>query len=106
MTFTGHEDHEISFNDAAILTKRYRDQMSSGDCKGGYFSRDAIESLLAQDGCVGIRYYYGLDQSDTQVLVVVGVDADENDLIGNDNVCIEMSILCPEHCGDSNILNS
>jgi len=107
MSFTGEENHEISFEDAAELTKNYRDQMSLEGKKGGYFSRSGILSLLEQDGCVGIRYYYGLTtEESTQVLVMVGVNENENDLIGGQYVCIEMSIPCPSVCGANNILNS
>jgi hypothetical protein len=106
MSFTGHENHSISFEDAADLTKNYREQMSIGQIKGGYFSKEAVLSILDQENCVGIRYFYGLDESDRQVLVVVGVDENEDDLIGEEYVCIEMSIPCPSRCGRSDILNS
>jgi hypothetical protein len=107
MAFTGNEDHSIDFKEAAELTKNYRNQMEPGNRKGGYFSKDAIYSLLEQERCVGIRYYYGLDDDDNQVLVVVGVGANENDLIGdNEYVCIEASVPCPNQCGAANILNS
>ena len=106
MPFTGHENHTITFEEGSDLTKNYRNQMETGDRKGGYFSMDAIQTLLDQDACVGIRYYYGLNEVDKQVLVVVGVDADENDLIGLRNICIEASVPCPSQCGEDNILNS
>ncbi len=105
MSFTGNEVHNISFEDAAKLTKLYRDQMNEEDRKGGFFGRKAILALLDQKGCVGIRYYYGLDENDKQVLVIVGADSDENDLIGEDYLAMEMSIPCPNHCGEENILN-
>jgi hypothetical protein len=106
MAFTGNEDHSITFEDAAELTRNYRREMKAGDRKGGYFSQDAIQTLLDQENCVGIRYYYGLDDDDQQVLVLVGVGKDENDLIGARYVCIEASIPCPAQCGADNILNS
>ena len=65
MSFTGNEEHTISFNKAAEMTKRYGDQMAKEDRKGGFFGKKAIEALLEQTDCVGIRYYYGLDEKPT-----------------------------------------
>jgi hypothetical protein len=106
MAFTGQEDHSITFEEGAVLTQNYRDKMPIGVRKGGYFGMDAIQSLLDEEGCVGIRYYYGLDKDDKQVLVLVGVDEDENDIISERALCIEASVPCPPYCGNENILNS
>jgi hypothetical protein len=106
MAFTGREDHTISFEAAGDLTKNYRASMDAGDRKGGYFSKDALLALLNQSGSVGIRYYYGLDADDKQVMVLVGVSANEDDLTGDGDLCMEMSIPCPNQCGSANILNS
>lgn len=102
--FTGHEDHEISLDDASAMTKRYRNQMNTGDIKGGFFSRDAILAILDQADCVGIRYYYGLDDRGKQTLILVGADTDENDLYTGS--LMEFSIPCPTQCGSDNPLNS
>lgn len=100
----GHEDHSISLSDAAEMTARYRAQMAPGQIKGGFFGRDALEAILNQENCIGIRYYYGLDDSNKQVMVLVGVDTDENDMVNGE--LAERSLLCPPFCNDSNVLNS
>ena len=100
----GHENHEISLDEAALLTERYREQMEQSQIKGGFFGRDAISAILNQDNCIGIRYYYGLDSNNKQVLVLVGVNSDENDITAGE--LAEISIPCPPYCGDSNVLNS
>lgn len=104
MAFTGKENHSISLDDAAHLTKNYRDNNPPGITLGHYFGRDAIDAILAQDECVGIRIYYGLTDEGTKQLVITGVDADKNDLY--DGVLAERSILCPPDCGTLNPLNS
>ena len=104
MAFTGNENHEISLSEAASMTKKYRDQMGAGDRKGGFFGRDAIERILAQHECVGIRFYYGLDVDEKQVLVLTGTKADEDDLYNR--FLAELSIPCPNYCGADNPLNS
>ena len=103
--FTGHEDQEVSFEDGAVLTARWREE-NPGAKKGGYFSRDSINELLAQDDCVGIRIYYALNGSGEMAMVVVGVTSDENDQIGEEFVCIDNDFACPPYCADDNILNS
>jgi hypothetical protein len=103
--FYGNEDHGISFNDASALTKNYR-QANPVDLKGGFFGKDAIMELLNQNGCVGIRYYYGKTSSGEKVLVLVGTDTNENDLVGATDVCKEAAIPCPPRCGNANLLNS
>ena len=102
--FDGHEDHEITLEVAAEFTARYRNQMPTSDLKGGFFGRDALEAILAQEHCVGIRYYYGLDGHDKQVLVLVGVLANENDMVNG--LLGEAAVPCPQMCGLANELNS
>ena len=100
----GHENHEISLAEAAEFTQRYREQMSSSQIKGGFFGRDALSAILNQENCIGIRYYYGLDENNKQVLVLVGVDHEENDLFNGE--LAERSLMCPPYCGINNELNS
>src|ERR1051326_7924167 len=102
MTLSGQENHSISFAAAAACTARFRGTINDGDCLGGFFGKDALEQLLNQDGCIGFRYYYGLDSSDKKVLILVGVDEDENDMIGEECVCLDMSTPCPTICGNKN----
>lgn len=106
MSFDGNEEHEISFDDAAQLTYNYRKQMDDKQIQGGFFGRKAIETLLAQDSSVGIRYYYGLDDDGYQELVLVGTDGDENDLVASTNIVFTEVFKCPPTCGENNMLNS
>ena len=103
--FTGNEDHGITFEAASTLTKRYR-ELNPTSIKGGFFGKAAIQTLLNQDGCVGIRIYLGLNKDEILKFVLVGVDEDENDLIGDDYNCMEYSIPCPNQCGSADCLNS
>jgi hypothetical protein len=102
--FTGSENHDIRIDEAAALTARYRAKMQANDKQGGFFGRDAIEAILSQARCVGIRYYYGLDSQNQQVMVLVGVDEFENDLA--DGILAEASVTCPPRCSENNSLNS
>jgi hypothetical protein len=106
MNFTGQEDQFITFEKGGEMTQRYRDQITPGDILGGYIGRDAMIALLHQEGCVGFRYYYALNDTNTKALVFVGVDSEGNDIIGNDKLCLDNAALCPPRCSTSNILNS
>ncbi len=103
MSFTGREDHSITLATAGDWTRNYR-TANSGATKGHFFGRDAIESILAQEGCVGIRIYYALDGSGVKQLIINGALANENDLYNG--VLAERSITCPTHCGANNPLNT
>ena len=104
--FTGTEDNEISYNDAALLTQNYRDAQAPGSSyvKGEYFSKASLESILDQSNCVGIRIYYGLDENNVQRLVIVGTEDNENDMVTG--VILENGTACPPFCGSTNNLNS
>jgi hypothetical protein len=105
--FYGNENHDITFAAAGALTKKYRDNNPANAIKGGFFGREAIEALLAEDGCVGIRYYHGINSDNKPVIVLVATDTNENDLVNEalEHECKEMGIPCPNQCGANNILN-
>jgi hypothetical protein len=46
-----------------------------------YLGRNIIEKILAQPGCVGMRFYYGINTEGQKTLVYVGMDANGNDII-------------------------
>lgn len=102
--FTGNETHDIPLSDAAAMTKTYRQSVPAGSRKGGFFSRTAIESILADSNCVGIRYYHGINNRGEPVIILVGADANEDDL--TTGALLEFAIPCPTQCGSSNPLNS
>ncbi|MFQ6103026.1 MAG: hypothetical protein ACE5OP_01895 [Candidatus Glassbacteria bacterium] len=104
MTFTGNENHTITLEEASKFTRNYREKAPSGAILGGYFGKEALQRVLNQENCVGIRYYHAEKDDGTSVLILVGVDASENDLIGGE--LLEWSIPCPPYCGSANQLNS
>ena len=104
MSFTGKENHSISLIDASKLTLTFRKSNTVGARIGGFFGKDTIQEILGQPDCVGIRYYYGLDDDGEKVLVLVGVNADENDLY--EGILAEIAKPCPPRCPTKNPLNS
>ena len=104
MAFTGNEDHEISLSEAAQLTANYRDSAEPGSVKAGFFGKSAIEEILEQEKCVGIRIYYAQEEDGTPTFVVVGVEENEDDLV--EGKIAEAPTPCPPNCGSANVLNS
>lgn len=104
MTLTGKEDHSISLSTASLWTKNYRAANPSGTVIAHCFGKDAIQAILNQTNCLGIRIYYALDTNGAKQLVIVGVDASANDL--DKGLLAERSFPCPDMCGSSNSLNS
>lgn len=101
---TSQDKHVISLDDAAELTRNFRDANPEQEAIGGFFSREAIDRILDQDGAAGIRYYYGQDEDGTPHIVLVGVNADGNDMVYGE--LAERADLCPPWCSDWNELNS
>ncbi|HOJ03792.1 MAG TPA: hypothetical protein PK916_07300 [Bacteroidota bacterium] len=102
--FTGLEDHTISLEDASALTRNFRKQAGKGAINGGFFGRAAIEQILAQEGVVGIRYYYAQENNGRPVMILVGVDEFGKDLY--EGFLAERSCPCPPFCGGFSPLNS
>ena len=44
-------------------------------------NRLEFDQILAQPGCVGMRFYYGLNEDGIKTLVYVGIDADGKDIV-------------------------
>lgn len=102
--FTGFEDHRITLEEASAMTRAYR-ETHPGQTIGHFFGKNTIVDILNQNGCVGIRIYYANDPSTGQQhLVIVGADADQNDIFSG--YIAERGIRCPTHCGKPNLLNT
>lgn len=105
MTVDGTEGGQITLAEGAAMTARHREVNPEG-IKARLFGRNCIEDLLNQgDGtvCKGVRMYFALNADGEQELVLVGVDADGNDLL---DLVMDLSFPCPKMCPSSNALNS
>lgn len=97
-----NQNHFISLDDACELTSRYRNSTQFNGLNGGFFGKTAIQDILDQQDCAGIRYYYGLDAQNTPVMVIVGVTEDNIDIA--DGELAELSVPCPNLCDDTSPL--
>jgi hypothetical protein len=95
--FTGKENHQIDLAKALKLIKNHETNSNEQKVKGGFIGRDALEKVLAQQGCVGIRYYYAQNDDGAPTIVVFGVDAKGTDM--QTGVLLDIIIPCPPFCG-------
>jgi len=104
MLFSGNEDHSFPLATASEWTENYRNGMSAPGTIAHYFGKRAIKDIFAQEGCVGMRIYYALDENGKQQLIIVGVDGNGDDLYNG--LLAERSVHCPPDCSAPNPLNS
>ncbi|MDR0802672.1 hypothetical protein [Fluviicola sp.] len=102
MSFNGNEGKQISLEEGAEFTGKYR-AANPNSVKAMFYGRKHLEAILAQPDCQGIRIYLGADTSGDKVLVLAGADSAENDLL---DVIVEVGIRCPPTCSGTNPLNS
>ncbi len=94
-----------------ILQPEYRGKNILANCET--FNREAIDYLLAEKECAGIRIYYGMDAELKVHAIMVGVNAANEDLLpdfteapGDEGYKItEDGQRCPDDCPPSSALN-
>ncbi len=74
--------HDISLDEAKILTQKYKLSVPAGSIRANRFGKTALEAILnpKEGDCVGLRIYYGIKDSGEPTLVIVGVDSNGGDL--------------------------
>ena len=111
MNFTGNEGGPISRETAKQWIENYESSESAkapekSIIKAHFFGREKIQKLLDQEGCVGLRVYYGKDSSGVQKLFMVGANSNMDNLIPEDtksatteeNIILDDSWDCPPYC--------
>ncbi|HJV23590.1 MAG TPA: hypothetical protein VJ570_12880 [Holophagaceae bacterium] len=92
------QNHAISRTDAAVLIQAQSAQAAPGEHLATVFNRSAFERILAQAGCAGIRVYRARHADGTPTLVLVGVDADGQDLATEQSEFAQFGTNCPPFC--------
>ena len=91
--------HAVTREEAIGLLRRRPQALTQ---RGGHFPREAIEQILSQPGCAGLRFYFGTQSDGTLALVLVGIDENEKDM--SDGVLIDNHFPCPPFCDESSSL--
>lgn len=108
----------ISLQQAIDMTTRFRDQNKSGGKmdipQSETFDRAVFDLILAQEGCVKIRIYSGLDEKMGYRAIIVGVDEKDEDMLpalessqlaAGDKTIGEDGMTCPPICPPPSPLN-
>lgn len=101
--YTGNENHIVTLDQAVKYIQNFKNFPATPSIKGAYFGRSAFDKILAQPGCIGIRYYYAKKDDGTATIVLVGVNGSGNDITGGP--VSDDSFPCPPYCGGPNQLN-
>jgi hypothetical protein len=116
-------NHFISLDQAIGMTTLYREEKENilipelreqnilAICET--FDRAAFDALLAQDGCEGIRIYYGMEEGLKVRAIFVGVNEENEDMLPSGeglestegNNIVEAGQVCPVLCPPPSPLN-
>lgn len=97
-------DYTITLVEAKEWAISWRTNPPKDLAKGHLISGEALSELLATEGVVDVRAYMGVDETGTQKLMFVGVDADGMDLIDANHFIYDHTDPCPKNCDPSSPL--
>ena len=104
--FSGAEGDSIVLDTSNQWMAHYNSNNPTG-IQAHFFGYEIINQILSQNGCVGIRCYYALNDAGVQQLLLVGVTSTgENILplsstggrVADDGTIADVSFPCPSHC--------
>lgn len=97
-------NHSILLEDAVAMTASYRLSIPAGMPVSETFELASINALLSQPGCTALRIYYGKKVDGNIHAILVGVDANGEDITGG--VLLEEGYRCPPYCPPPSVLNT
>ncbi len=77
---TTNVGEEIGREMGAQFISAYR-SANPTDVVSYYIGRNILEQILAQPGCVGIKFYNAYNEENIKTLVYVGVNTEGNDML-------------------------
>jgi len=89
-------DHRLPLAAAARYTAAYRRGRPHDPAHAFAFNREAYDAILRQDGCAGVRTYLARRDDNALTLVLVGVDAQGNDMTSGE--LMQEPDICPPAC--------
>ncbi len=122
-TLPNANDHIIELQTAIDMTALYRTKRET-ILQTSYqgqnilplsetFSRGAIDTLLENEECAGLRIYYGMDENEKVHAILVGVNSSNEDLLPSNSltpedepIIIELGQRCPPTCPPESVLNN
>ncbi len=111
-TYSAEVGEDIGYELGAKMIKNYFSQ-NQDDVLASFMGRNQIEAILAQPGVIGIRMFNALNDLGIKQLVLVGVDAngqnvlqyttigENGELIKKKGIVADRAKLCPPYCGNT-----
>lgn len=91
-------DHRIAKGDAQRIARAHHQNPGRHRPAPFAFRREALERVLAQPGCVGVRLHPALHDDGSSTWVLVGVNDTGNDM--TDGELVQEPFPCPPFCPD------
>jgi len=89
--------HLISLAEAAQMTHAFQNATQfQGMTVACMMDNNAYQQIMTQPGCTSVRTYFALDDLNNLTIVVVGVDAQGNDIASG--IIMERAYRCPILC--------
>jgi hypothetical protein len=107
----------ITLTEAQDMIALYQDTRS-GLLASGYstdvlplsitFSKEDVDNLLSQQGTDKLRIYFGMQDTDNLIdVILVAVDANDDDIVPSTNYrLLDRGARCPSNCPPASVLNS
>lgn len=103
MPIDKHTGEFIDLTEAKELTNAYQTAFPN-EPRCFFVGSDKLQSVIDQDGCIGVRMYRGFDVvRNEQNVVIVGVDANGSDMTGG--LLLDRLESCPHVCDSVSPLN-
>jgi len=103
-SFDGSEGDPIPVETANAWIAKYQEQ-HPGATQAHFFGNEIISQLLTENGAIGIRIYYALDNDGKPQVILFGATANGSDLIPGaeldgegSNQAADVSYPCPPYC--------
>ena len=87
----------ITQEEAVILANSF-DSKFPNEVTSSFIGSANLQTVLNQNDCIGVRIYNGYDDVDGKIsLIIVGVDSEGKDILGNGLIYDRMAT-CPPVC--------
>jgi hypothetical protein len=99
-------DFKITLEDAIKWITNWRNETPKEPAKAHLIQKQALLDVMEPSDVVAVRAYMAVDDDGIQKVVLVGVDANGQDLIDDNHILVDRSYPCPPYCGiESQLLN-
>ncbi len=89
--------HAISLQEAMEMVQRYANNSTFiNHTRACEFPISVYNEIMNQEGCNSIRSYFAMNNENQLTLILVGVDAQGNDMV--DGKLMDFANLCPLNC--------